>query len=62
MATPTEADQAAWDALSRDEQLKRMRELFEHPDTTTPGTQSVEEIVAAARAARKVPASDGVDL
>jgi hypothetical protein len=48
-ATPTEAELAAWDALSRDEQVRRYQEMFRHPDCNTFTTDTPEQILAAAR-------------
>jgi hypothetical protein len=48
-ATPTDAEVAAWAALARDEQVRRYRELFQHPDCNTFTTDTPDEILAAAR-------------
>jgi hypothetical protein len=48
-ATPTEAELAAWNALSRDEQVRRYREMFGHPDCSTFTTDTPDDILAAAR-------------
>ena len=48
-ATPTEAEIAAWAALPRDEQVRRYRELFEHPDCNSFTTDTPDDILAAAR-------------
>ena len=48
-ATPTEAEIAAWAALSRDEQVRRYQELFQHPDCNSFTTDTPDDILAAAR-------------
>lgn len=48
-AMPSEADLAAWAALSRDEQIRRYQELFGHPDCNTFTTDTPDDILAAAR-------------
>jgi hypothetical protein len=48
-ATPTEAELAAWDSLSRDEQVRRYQEVFNHPDCNNFTTDTPDEILAAAR-------------
>ena len=53
---PTEAELAEWNALTRDEQLARYRELFAHPDCDTFTNETPNQILVAAReqvAARK---------
>ena len=55
-ATPSEADIAAWNELTRDEQLRRMREYLSHPDCSTPSNSTMADILAEAQsraAARK---------
>ena len=47
-ATPTDEEIAAWNELPRDEQLKRYRELFSHPDTMIDCGQTMDEILAEA--------------
>jgi hypothetical protein len=49
LATPTEAELAAWDSLSRDEQVRRYQEMFRHPDCNTFTTDTPEDILVAAR-------------
>jgi hypothetical protein len=49
-ATPTEAELAAWAALSRDEQLRRLRACLTHPDATTPSSATMTDILARAHA------------
>lgn len=48
-ATPTEAEIAAWQALPRDEQLRRLRAELAHPDTSIPGSLSMDDIRARGR-------------
>jgi hypothetical protein len=49
-ATPTEEEIRIWQALPRDEQLRRLRAALTHPDCTTVTTASMDEILAEARA------------
>jgi hypothetical protein len=48
-ATPTEEEIAAWNELPRDEQLKRYRELFSHPDCNTVSGATMADILTEAR-------------
>jgi hypothetical protein len=48
-ATPTEAELAAWAALSRDEQVRRYREMFKHPDCNGFTADTTDDILAPAR-------------
>jgi hypothetical protein len=48
-ATPTEAELVAWNALSRDEQVRRYQEMFGHPDCNTFTTDTPDDILAATR-------------
>ena len=48
-ATPSEADIAAWNELTRDEQLRRMREYLSHPDSSTVSGDSMADILALAQ-------------
>ena len=48
-ATPTEAELEAWAALSRDEQVRRYRELFAQADCNSFTTDTPDDILAAAR-------------
>jgi hypothetical protein len=48
-ATPTEAERAEWAALSREEQVRRYQELFQHPDCNTFTTDTPDDILVAAR-------------
>jgi hypothetical protein len=52
-ATPTEADLAAWQALSRDEQLRRLRASLSQPDCSTVSSRAMSEILSCAQAAAK---------
>ncbi|MBV9288611.1 MAG: hypothetical protein JO288_12455 [Hyphomicrobiales bacterium] len=47
---PSEAELAAWKALTREEQVARFREYFGHLDCNTFSPETPEEILAAARA------------
>jgi hypothetical protein len=47
---PTEAELAAWNALSRDEQVRRYRDYLAHPDCNSFAEETPDEILAAARA------------
>jgi predicted O-methyltransferase YrrM len=49
-ATPTEEEIRAWEALARDEQLRRLRAALEHPDCATATTATMSDILAVARA------------
>jgi len=49
-ALPLGADERAiWDALPRDEQVRRMRELFGSNECQTVSTKTFDEIIAYAR-------------
>lgn len=48
-ATPSEADIRAWEALSRDEQLRRLRAALTHSDCATVTTATMSEVLAEAR-------------
>lgn len=48
-ATPTEAEIAAWAALPRDEKVRRYQEALAHPDCSVQTSDSMTEILAAAR-------------
>jgi hypothetical protein len=48
-ATIDEAELAAWSALSRDEQVRRYREVLLHPDCNKVTDDSLGHILAAAR-------------
>jgi hypothetical protein len=47
---PTEAEVAAWNALTRDEQLARYREYLSHPDCDRVSSASMADILTQARA------------
>jgi hypothetical protein len=49
-ATPTEAEIAQWQALPRDEQLRRMREALAHPDADKSSALTMEQIREMGRA------------
>jgi hypothetical protein len=49
-ATPSEEDIRRWEALPRDEQLRRLRAALTHPDCSTATPESMNEVLAAARA------------
>ena len=46
---PTEAELAAWRALSRDEQLARYREALDAPDAARVGEATMADVLTAAR-------------
>jgi hypothetical protein len=46
----TKAELAAWDALTRDEQVAHYREYLLHPDCQRVGTASMPDVLAEARA------------
>lgn len=48
-APPTEAELAAWRALSRDEQLARYREALLGPDAERVSEASMADVLVAAR-------------
>jgi hypothetical protein len=48
-ATPTEQEIRDWNALSRDEQLRRLRESLTHPDCTVAAPETMRDILAVAR-------------
>jgi hypothetical protein len=47
---PTEAELAAWNALSREEQVSRYREALSHPDCAIVTDTTMAEILAEAQA------------
>jgi hypothetical protein len=49
-ATPTDDEVRIWQALPRDEQLRRLRAALTHPHCTAVTTASIDEILAEARA------------
>jgi len=46
---PTEAELAAWRALSRDEQLTRYRDALQAPDTGRVSEATMADVLTAAR-------------
>jgi hypothetical protein len=48
-ATANEAEIAAWNAPSRDQQVRRYREVLSHPACDTITDDSMSDILAAAR-------------
>ena len=49
-ATPSEDDIRKWEALPRDEQLRRLRAALTQADCATATTETMSDILAAARA------------
>jgi hypothetical protein len=56
-ATPSEAEIAAWQALPRDEQMRRMQAFFADPDCSRVSPNRMDDILKRARAAAGL--SDG---
>jgi hypothetical protein len=48
-AAPTQGEIAEWSDLSRDEQVRRYQEMFQHPDCHAFTTDTPDGILAAAR-------------
>ena len=48
-ASPSEEDVRAWEALSRDEQLRLLRAALSHPDCAQVSAATMSEILAEAR-------------
>jgi hypothetical protein len=48
-AVPSEEDIRKWEALPRDEQLRRLRASLTHADCTTATNESMNDILEAAR-------------
>jgi hypothetical protein len=48
-ATIDEAELAAWEALPRDEQVRRYGEALQHPDCRNVTDDTMSDILAAAR-------------
>ena len=46
---PTEAELAAWNALTRDVQIEHYRELLQSPECNTFTDETPDQILAAAR-------------
>lgn len=57
-AVPSEADDAAWQGMTRDEQLSALQDLANHPDTNTVSDVTVTEIVGRTRQRRAKRATD----
>jgi hypothetical protein len=49
-AAPSEEDIRAWEALPRDEQLRRLRAALTHPDCATAVPATMSEVLDEARA------------
>lgn len=52
-ATPTAEDEAAWAAMTRDEQLEALQILAHDPDTSSPSGKSAAQILAETRGRRR---------
>jgi hypothetical protein len=48
-ATPSEEDIRKWEALPRDEQLRRLRMVLTHADCATATRDTMNDVLAAAR-------------
>jgi hypothetical protein len=48
-ATPSEEDIRRWEALPRDEQLRRLRAALTHPDCGADASDSMRDVLATAR-------------
>jgi hypothetical protein len=48
-ASPSEEDVRAWEALSREEQLRLLRAALSHPDCAKVSAATMREILAEAR-------------
>ncbi len=46
---PTEAELAAWNALTREEQISRYREYLNHPDSQRVSSASMADVLKEAR-------------
>ena len=49
-ATPSEEDIRRWESLPRNEQLRRLRAALAHSDCSTVTTDSMNDVLVAARA------------
>jgi hypothetical protein len=49
-AVMSEDEIAAWNSLSREEQMRRMDKLFQDPDCLTPSDRTFEQVLERARA------------
>jgi hypothetical protein len=54
-ATPTEAELLAWEALPRDEQLRRMQKFFDDPACSKVSTYTMDDILREACAEAGIP-------
>jgi hypothetical protein len=54
-ATPSDEEIRKWEALPRDEQLRRLRAALTHSDCSTTTPDSMDDILASARASRSKP-------
>jgi hypothetical protein len=54
-AAPSDEDLRRWEALPRDEQLRRLRASLTHPDCAAATSDSMDDILTAARALRPKP-------
>ena len=61
-AVPSEADDAVWQGMTRDQQLVALQDLADHPDTNTPSDATVSEIVERTRQRRAKQGTDGYKL
>jgi hypothetical protein len=48
-ATPSEEDLRAWEALPREEQLRRLRAALSHPDCATVSADTMKDVLDEAR-------------
>jgi hypothetical protein len=53
-ATPSNDEVAAWQALSRDEQLRRLQARVTHPDCAAVSDATMSDILSRAQAAAKL--------
>ena len=49
-ATPSDEEVRKWEALPRDEQLRRLRAALTHPDCASAAPGSMNDVLEAARA------------
>lgn len=54
LAIPSDADLSTWQALPRDEQLRRLQAKLTHPDCQAVSTANMSDILGRARAAAKL--------
>ncbi|MFX8512266.1 hypothetical protein ABTM04_20380, partial [Acinetobacter baumannii] len=50
-SAPSDEDAAAWSDLSRDEQLRRLRQSLAQPDCSTDSRLSMNDVLSLAKAA-----------